>query len=320
MGATKGNQAGGFSGLRKAVFVNALLTVLIAGALEWTVTNNRDLALALERFAYPVWYSAAVGAVLAFLSVALIWRKKVFAVAAVVFSLMAGLCSSCFSLLFILASANGPGMPVPVFAVLFAVFYGLPFLAVLLSALIVLRSGREEEEKEAEERAWEEGRHFDRLALAAVFIGLVGTALACHGGMRYSAPEDIGAWERWRIPGSAVSVLLPEDRSVIDREGMVGMQATGKKMTVMFFETEEKVDVDWDMLVGEPVCGEMDGTAYEEFVMAQEEETHRLYSAVRRFRLDGRYYSVIVGVMGRLDKPMEREIKQIFDSIEIADQ
>ena len=139
-----------------------------------------------------------------------------------------------------------------------------PFLAVLLSALIVLRSGREEEEKEAEERAWEEGRHFDRLALAAVFIGLVGTALACHGGMRYSAPEDIGAWERWRIPGSAVSVLLPEDRSVIDREGMVGMQATGKKMTVMFFETEEKVDVDWDMLVGEPVCGEMDGTAYED--------------------------------------------------------
>lgn len=317
MGADEGRRsrrpARGLGGLRKAVLVNALLTVLIAGVLEWAATSSFEMAFALERFAYPVWYSAAAGAILAFVSAALIRGKKVFAVAAVVFSLVSGLCSSCFSLLFTLAAANGPGMPVPIFAMLFVVFYVLPFIAVLLFAAVVLRSGREEEEE------MEEGR-FDRLALAAVILGLMGAVLACHGGMRYSEPEDMESWERLRIPGSPVSVMLPRDRSVINREGMVGMQAMGKKMTVIFLETEEEIGVDLDTLVRGPVYGEVDGAAYEEFVIAQEEATHRLYSVVRRFHLGDRYYSVIVAVMGRLDKPVERDIERIFDTIEIVDQ
>ena len=138
--------------------------------------------------------------------------------------------------------------------------------------------------------------------------------------MRYSEPEDMESWERLRIPGSPVSVMLPRDRSVINREGMVGMQARGKKMTVIFLETEEEIGMDLDTLVRGPVYGEVDGAAYEEFVIAQEEATHRLYSVVRRFHLGDRYYSVIVAVMGRLDKPVERDIERIFDTIEIVDQ
>ena len=163
---------------------------------------------------------------------------------------------------------------------------------------------------------------------------LAGTGICMKDVKDYRAALDMSSWERFRMPGTEVSMNLPVDNREETGGGETHMvHVTGERFIVTFYcddagksdeededfaDTQDGPVTEEDVLLSEPETGFIGGTEYRQTAVRQARVGTTFDSYTRTFELYGTRYGCTVTVLGRTDQKMEEMIDKIFDSIRIG--
>lgn len=141
---------------------------------------------------------------------------------------------------------------------------------------------------------------------------------------------DLSKWERYTIPGTEVSMLLPlENRENQEDEGKSGIKVEGDLISIMFMdfgvledmeEKQETIDQDtFGYPITEPETGMIGDTEYYQTAYRQTFTGIPFDGYLRSFEVDGREFFVMIEVHGITDRVLKQKIEEIMNTIQIGE-